>query len=64
MTVLPGNPVGSPVGATRPPGPDDQELTAQAELVIMLVSTSAPLPPIGTIFVKITHVSYGSCSSL
>jgi hypothetical protein len=51
VAVLPESPVGPPVIHTEPPGSDDQEPTARAELVIRLESTSAPLPPTGTIFV-------------
>ena len=51
MALLPESPVDSPVSDSEPSRSDDQELTAAAELVIMLESTSAPLSPTGTVFI-------------
>lgn len=52
MAVLPESPVDSVVSNSESSSrSDDQELTAAADLVIVLESTSAPLSPTGTIFI-------------
>lgn len=51
MTALPESSVDLPVSSFEPLRSADQELTAAADLVIVLEPTSAPLPPTGTIFI-------------
>jgi hypothetical protein len=51
MAVLPASPVASAVSKSESSCSDDQELTAAADLVIVLEPTSAPLSPTGTIFI-------------